>query len=386
MPPIYNAPSVLELRSHCPGSGVLSSKMPRTEQSAKGAKGDIVHDAIMLKLKRGTSPSFLENEYDRNTVNVAAKLVDAWLKKQTGQGLEKYQKRKAIHVEKSLNLGHVGWPGNAKADVIVDVDATTRLILEIKTGEWEVTGPSANRQGHAYVCGEARIAPDANLFYLVILQPALIEELQWRESKYNRAEAEALAEQIRGFVKATFDPEAPLVWGEWCARCPASEMCPARRGTLTEMAKVLEEVGPTVGAYMDKLRPVERSAAMAKMKVTEATAKKFLELAKAWRLNTPDAELPGWKVGPGRGTRTFSGAAPDTAKKLYAAFGAKLKAKLGVDSPEGLLTVLSPSSVESALGKAEKEQLVAMDVVTKEVGALSVIEDKPTPMPKPRED
>ncbi len=382
---IYNAPSVMELRSHCPGSGALSAKVPRTEQTDKGKKGDEVHAAIMAKVQDGTEPKDLNELYDRNTVDVACKLVDKRLKKLTGKGLAHYRKKGAIEIEKSLNLGHVGWDGRAKADVVIRLDKTTVLVLEIKTGEWEVTGPSANRQGHDYLCGERRLSPDVNRFYLVILQPALVEELQWREATYSAQEVDDLALQLEAFREATYNPNAPLIWGDHCSKCPANEMCPARMGTLREATHILA-TGPTVAAYMPTLDPKDRSEIMAKMKLAHNQSKKFLDLAKAWMLNTPGAEIPGWKVGPGKGNREFSGSAPDTAKSLYKAFGGTLKAKLGIESPEGLLTVLSPSQVEGALGKAEREKLVAMDVVTKEAGALSVIEDKPTPMPKPRVD
>ncbi len=385
MKSIYNAPSVMELRSHCPGSGALSAKVPRTEQTDKGKKGDEVHAAIMAKLQDGTEPKELNELYDRNTVDVACKLVDKRLKKLTGKGLAAYRKKGAIECEKPLNLGHVGWDGRAKADVVIRLDKTTVLVLEIKTGEWEVTGPSANRQGHDYLCGERRLSPEVTTFYLVVLQPALVEELQWREAVYTASEVDDLALQLSAFREATYNPNAPLIWGDHCSKCPANEMCPARMGTLRQMEQLLAKA-PTVSEYMERSDVKERSQIMAQMKLTMNQSDKFLKLAKAWMLNTPGAEIPGWKVGPGRGSREFLGAAPDTAKKLYAAFGGTFKAKLGIESPEGLLTVLSPAEVEKALGKADKEKLVAMDVVGKESGALSVIEDKPTPMPKPRVD
>ncbi len=382
---IYNAPSVMELRSHCPGSGALSAKVPRTEQTEKGKKGDEVHAAIMAKLQDGTEPKELNELYDRNTVDLACKLVDKRLKKLTGKGLAAYRKKGAIECEKPLNLGHVDWDGRAKADVVIRLDKTTVLVLEIKTGEWEVTGPSANRQGHDYLCGERRLSPEVKHFYLAIVQPALVEELQWREAHYTDTDVDDLALQLQAFREATYNPNAPLLWGDWCSKCPANEMCPARMGTLRQMEQLLAEA-PTVALHFVKLSPKERSETMAKMKLAKNQSEKFLDLAKAWLLNTPTAEIPGWKVGPGKGSRKFSGSAPDTAKSLYKAFGGTLKAKLGIESPEGLMTVLSPSQVEGALGKAEREKLVAMDVVTKEAGALSVIEDMPTPMPKPRVD
>lgn len=383
---IYNAPSVIELRSHCPGSGLLSSKMPRTEQSAKAAKGDIVHDAIMLKLSKGMEPKHLEEEYDRNTVNIAVDLIDKRLKEMTGKGVAHYRKLKAIKCEKSLALGHVGWPGRAKADVVIYLDSGTVMVLEIKTGEWEVTGPSANRQVHDYLCGTSRIMPDLSLFYAVILQPALIEELQWREAKYTRLEVDALGEQLKAFRRATFEPDAPLIWGEHCSKCSAAQMCPARRGTLELAAKTLQECGPDVASYMEKLKPAERTARLEEVRESERFAKKFYELVKAWKLNTPGAELPGYKIGTGKGQRSFVGAAPDASKRLWEAFGDTFKAKGIGSSPEALLEVKSPATLEKALSKAEKEKLGTMDIVMKEAGALTVVEDVPTKMPKPRED
>ncbi len=401
---LNNAPNVVELREKCPGSAGLSEGLPKQPQTEEMLKGLKLHAAIDDVLTKGLSPRAacfthdVAGEFDWETVRVC----DDVMKNHVREIEREVDAECAgIHTEISVNLQASGWDGRARLDITASfIDAhgilQAVLVVELKTGLTVVTGPEANRQLHDYLVGAAAAQPTSPVYYGAILQPAVVTELQWRQARWTKKEIlegfgtvneiPGLAQQLTAIRLATQDPNAPLIWGTHCGTCRVKEMCPARRGTIQEAREILAASGSTVAEYMAKLEPIERAKAWQTMKEAGRYAEKFSDWVKAWILDNPkENAIPGFRVGTKPGNRIFDNKmpAPVLAAKVWELAGEELAAA-GMTGPEGLLEVIGPKKVEDLLPKAAFTKLQAAGLVVRPEGAISVIEDKPNPMPMPR--
>ena len=415
---LQNSPHNVELREHCPGSAGLTEGLPKEERSEAADRGLKVHAAVAQVLRAlGPGVTFgevdalvaqaidanglagPESKFDAESVRLA---VRHFIKAVTE--IEQRTSFEALRTDEEvkLNLILAGWPGIARADFLVpfadaseDYDAVRAvLVVELKTGVMAVSGPEANRQLHDYVVGAAVLHSDAEKVYGLILQPSIVDELQYRLAVWTRAEIlgagfhggqPPLVVQLAQIRAATHNPNAPFVWGDHCSYCRAKEMCPARRGTITEARGILARSGSTVAEYMAKLEPAERLAEWKAAKQAKRYLEGFDNLVKAWLLNDPNASVPGYKVGIKPGNRQFSTErpAPQIAAEIFNLAAEELTAE-GIDSPDKLVETISPTKVEEAIGAKAYRRLQEAGLVVKAEGGLSVLEDKAPAAPQPR--
>lgn len=402
---VKDAPSSIERLEKCPASGSLAAVTPRTEQSPEAAKGDLVHAAIQAALCKAwprTDKTFegelafrcgraagaqgLTDSYDIRTVEVAVKLIEDRVEKMLDdEGLTSA----TLRVEVPANLLGAGYKGaKARLDVLVDFGGDLALVVELKTGAVQVTGPSGNRQLHDYLVGALVAVPNCIRIYGAIVQPAMEAEFWWREASWSTSEIFEISKQLRAIREAAWDPNAPLVVGSHCSFCPAAQMCPARRGMVDKAIETYTKHGKTVAGYMDQLAPIDRALVYNEVRRATSYLKKFDELVKAWALNTPGAEIPGYELGPGKSTRRFIGKKEKvdqmaTAARVFALVGDKLKEAKVADRAEDLLEMVTPTTVEKVAGKLGAT-LIA-DLVVKEPGATTLKESNAVDhQPRPR--
>ncbi len=268
------------------------------------------------------------------------------------------------------------------------------LTIELKTGVIAVSGPEANRQLHDYLVGESVRHPKAETFYGLILQPSIVDELAFRMGRWTRDEVVGvgfsggqppLLVQLAKIRKATHDPNAPLIWGEHCGHCRCREMCPARRGTVQQARATLAVSGSTVAEYMQRLDPATRLTEWETAKEAKRYLEKFDELVKAWLLADPNAQVPGYRIGPKAGNRQFlkGRPAPEVAAEVFEKVKAELEAAK-IDSPAKLLEVISPTKIEEAVGKKAYARLTDAGLVEKAEASLAVLKDARPAIPQPR--
>lgn len=403
---LNNAPNIVEMREKCPGSARLNEGQPKEPGTPEKDRGLRLHAAIDDVLTGRTNWQVatlghgITDAFDVETVKTAERVFNNEIKK-----LEEELDAEAgeIHAETVVNLAPAGWPGLARLDFVVvfkDVAGAivAVLVVELKTGFVQVTGPEANRQLHDYLVGAAGLYPQAQRLYGAILQPAIVAELQWRLGRWTRTEVlegfgpvegpntAGLAMQLQTIRAATHDPAARLVWGDHCGTCGLRQMCPARRGAVEDARAILAESGTTVAAYMAKLTPAERLATWKTAKQARTYLDKFDELVKAWIMDDPtNNTVPGYRVGKRPGNREFDRqlAAPQVAAKAWELAGEELAAA-GIPGPEALLEVIGPKKVEDLLPEAAFQRLQAAGLIVKPEGSLSVLEDKAPAIPKPR--
>lgn len=390
---LRNPPSKMELREHCPGSAAISAVTPKEPQSPEAEKGERMHQAIQGAVLEWATEGFsaaqqeerisaycrvngITDPYDRETVAVGVRILEA----QIQAASDALEVTPTVKVEVDVPLAPAGYHGRARLDVVVQFGRDVVMVVEIKTGAVEVMGPVGNRQLHDYAVGARVLYPEATTYIGTILQPGLVTALQWREARWTGAAVDQLAERLRQIREATFDPNAPFNPGSHCSTCPASQMCPARRGTVTEALKVYEANGKTVADYMEKLEPGQRAEVYQQARKAASYLKKFDELVKAWAVNTKGS-IPGFKIASGRGQRRFIGRA-EAAEKVWALVGHRLKEAKLAEAPGDLLEMVSPAKIEEVV--SETEVVALQPLIEKEAGAMTLVEDKATAMPKPR--
>lgn len=279
-----------------------------------------------------------------------------------------------IDVEQRLDMRHLhpGIFGTGDA-VVYDIEGEHLHVCDFKYGKGHIVEVKNNPQLGLYGAGAARRYAKHRLkkITLHVVQPRTQGEpiKSWETDLLELMEFE---DDIRGFAKATDDPNAPLVAGEWCSGnfCPIRATCAVRRQTA--MAAAQAEFDDVTGEMtlpaISKLSPEQRGIILRQADQIFAFIKAVQEAEHANALaGDPPA---GFKLVAKRANRAWKDAQV-TLDHLR---------QEGVDETvifkEPVMN--SPAQIEKALGK---KAFVALEnlVIKKSSGVNLVPESDPRP-------
>lgn len=236
--------SNLRRRELCPGSARLEKDLPDIK-SKESEQGDRLHiySAHQEYERQLLSPE--EQDLLRVADQLEAKAFDAI-------GLVgEYEEQREIHLDNGVISGH---PDLMRTYPQHQVS----VITDRKFGWAPVERADVNLQMRVY----AVLAP-TDLVYVSILQPRAPFADRVTVAKYNAAGRAASRDQIASILKATEDPEAPLVAGEeQCRFCRARATCPALREAVTKELVVFDDLTDELSKPA-KIARIEARLAMA---------------------------------------------------------------------------------------------------------------------------
>ncbi len=369
---IYNSPSILDRREACPGSGALEQHCPPSPQNAAMLRGIALHAAVQGRLGANIRPveGYVLTDHDKRSVEIAVE--DTWAviraAAEGGPGEAK------LYFEDEVSLLEEGIRSRCKVDLVAVLPSVI-CVFEYKFGDYEVDGPLVQRQIQCYVVGASR-KYKTRVVMAAVIQPTVFPEIRLKTLPLLGARIDEISGELAGIVANTFLPSAPLIAGDHCGFCRAKETCPARAGALKDAEEKIKKA-PTIQAVLEGLSPQGRTDLLERAKVGKKYLDDAIKLIHAWKLNT-DGPLPGYKIGAGKGRRKFCKDVATVWKRL----GPVLKLKGW--KKDRLQEMVSPATVEEVLSKAD--EMLMVDLVEKEAGALTVVEDRPTKMPKVRKD
>jgi hypothetical protein len=137
-------------------------------------------------------------------------------------------------------------------------------------------------------------------------------------------------------MRATDDPEAPLVPGEHCRWCPVKERCPALRGAFQEAEQIVEHHGDG-RRLLEKLSPEELADARKKAQGIRQFLKAIDE--ETYRRLAAGKQVPGEKLVRKSSARVWH---PNSLQTRIEKFGKRAVYEVRERSPAQLEQLLKP--------------------------------------------
>ena len=232
-----------------------------------------------------------------------------------------------IYIECGLDSG-IAMPGTG--DVVM-IQGTRGIYADYKTNR---VARNHRAQYLAYVLGMFRAVPRLETVEARIVAPRLIGVHE--PEHFIRDQIPELEAELNAIIAKAADPFTPGCPGEPCATCAGNGRCPYQAATLRDIPVQADAlVAPQAwramfGAVTPELRGQRR--------LVLSWISKFVETAKdddkAWALQNPDAELPGFTKSVGLGR-------PSLDKTRYADVNRDLRIRFGI-APETLEAYCAP--------------------------------------------
>lgn len=289
-----------------------------------------------------------------------------------------------LRVEQTFDLKDLNPPGKmfGTSDVVVyQPDEEMLHVCDLKFGTGVIVEVVGNQQLRYYALGALLAFESENpglrglikRIRITIVQPRVPHRdglVRSEDLVYD--EVVSFAVELLEAARATADPDAPLIPGEWCRFCRAAPRCPSLSGAAIELAqREFEEVTDVTEMpdprllSLDELERVIEKAPVVEKWFSQVRAYIHGEL-------TAGREVPGFKLVDKRGTRKWK----DDDKKVLRAlkhFGLK---------PSDVQTkkLMSPAQVEKVLKQHEESPKVIVDLWEKVSSGHNVaLESDPRP-------
>jgi hypothetical protein len=232
--------SVANRWMNCPGSVQLSRTCPRPNTTEAADQGTAAHELAELCLRRGVDCEVYLGtklngvEVDDEMVENVQIFVDVCRQAAVGGS--------HTFIEHNFNLAKLNPPepmfGTNDFGVL---DGRTLQIFDLKYGAGVRVEVKGNKQLRYYALGAVLALSEYDIDDVVI---TIVQPRMAHPDGIIRSETVTLAELIEFSVelidaaKATQQPGAELVPGDWCRFCPAKGVCPALLQQAQEIAQV----------------------------------------------------------------------------------------------------------------------------------------------------
>lgn len=323
--------------ANCPGSIRLGKGLDK-RSSSYAEEGTAAHAVAEKWLRTGGCP----NDVDEETREAVKVYIDTiWI--------DSDQARLALSIEQSFDLSAIHPGAYGTADLVMyDEQSRVLRVYDYKHGAGVAVAVERNPQLMYYALGallESKLP--AETVEMVVVQPRCPHPdgpvRRWSLPAVDLVE---FAAELVEYAKATEDPKAPLMPGDWCRFCPASGICPA----VYDKAKKLAQLEFRSGLSYD---PTKLADTLAWLNILETWIKQTREFAygEAEHGRCP----PGWKLVAKRATRKWSGNDEEVARYLKNIFG------LSIDEITET-SLLSPAKVEKLIPAAKREDLTGITI------------------------
>lgn len=363
-----NSPSQLKKRFMCPGSYQLElaveklrgKPLPDTAGPA-AIRGIALHECVQPvvegklnmvagAIRKGDWGEYEIKDIDIEHVHAIANIIraDATLLEPDDITIWEHQ----------VDLTHVGIPsseGGNRVDLCFVKPKQDHLdVYEFKFGRGYVDDPQWNFQVKAYAVGmRKKYGGDTVTVYL--LQPDNFDSDKLNRSyTFTAAELDSAEEIIKGIVKETSNPEAPLCRGYHCEFCPVKGACPLWRDSYLNIPQ-----HTLPGDYFDQSDEAMRQEFYENLLASAKWIKDAIEIVETRILG--GAACKGYEVGEGRKSRKWT----TEEAKLIEQFPSLIIEKL-----------MSPAEAEKQHGKKFFRENLA-EHVEDEPGKPKVVKSKP---------
>lgn len=299
--------SALARYSACPGSVRLCEQAGPQPESSAAADGTRAHEVLEQRLRCLLT--------DRRDTIVSD--ADTWEATQVAvdyvRDVLDDHPDAVLLVEQEFDIPCASTPGQVWgiADVAIYLPSWRQLtVLDYKHGAGVYVPAVGNMQTRGYAFGVLSAHPewDVDSVVLAVCQPRHYMAGGVEEWCVSANEIRAFGAEIDAAVRATLDPDAPLVPGEkQCRFCDAATICPALE------RQALESVGETFSSVVmvtpealqepSGMTPARVGEVLAKANLLEAWIEKVKERGLA--LATAGVKVPGRKLVESRATRKF---------------------------------------------------------------------------------
>lgn len=360
------SPSSLDRRVACPGSEREESRLPReTGGSEAAARGQMLHEVMKVAAQTGTlSGSGYEHleEADQNDV------LWCWERVERALSLAKSNPSWIVLIERRLDLSSIGLnvendPERCRVDLAIVIPGARALLYDFKFGDLPGHNPRFDWQFRAYATG-LHINFGVPEVEVVRLQPRLDEDRSERKAIFSAEDMATFAEAIKAAAELCELPDAPTVLGPHCLFCKAKQTCPSRSGAIGHVVPA----GMPVAAFLGGLEPEDRARQYRMILTAAEWIAAVKDSAKQFILD--GGEIPGWKVGPGKGKRAWT-----DPKRAEAALRALLREKGKEEDLAVSSEILSPAQAEKIVGKSKAVQEALAPLQVKVSGELTVLAD-----------
>ena len=348
----------------CPGSVALCATLPPAPSSVYAEEGTRAHEIAAAILRKGhrfcaQSPEMAD------AVNTYVKVCDGYFTSEHQKlGAQRWIEQ---HLDASASI-----PGMyGTVDCLIYWPWLKKLIvIDFKYGSGVYVGAKDNTQlmyyAAAAVCTLEGIT-DVESVELVIVQPRLIsgEDEGIRRAEITDVGLGNFILRVRGAIKATQDPNAPLSAGDHCRFCPAAAVCP-KLNEARDLALLSDFSKPLVPEKTYSPETIKK--ALDSLDALKAYIKAVDELA--YRELEAGREIPGYKLVAKRPTRKINDA--DRVIQILTSNG--YTAEEIKTTPE----LKSPAQLEKTIKKQHKP-LLEPYIVSESSGHVVVPESDPRP-------
>jgi hypothetical protein len=311
---VEHGASVTERFWHCPGSINLSRGRGRGTSSA-AERGTAAHELGEICLRSG------EDTYAHlgaviNGIEIDEEICDGvqiyldTCRNYMGDGWE-------YHIEERISLAILNppVPMAGTADFIAYNRKQQRLVcIDYKNGRHPVE-IKENKQTRYYSLGAYYSLPEGyrvDDIEMIIVQPNALYGQTIKRETITFFDLIDWGYDLVEHARATLDPNAAIVSGDWCKYCPAKGVCPIRAERRLAEAQIafsdiIEHPASTVLSHCTANLPVLTMEQRAKIFLATPMIKKFLQdieesLIQDWRVGQ---EPPGLKMVESEGTRAW---------------------------------------------------------------------------------
>lgn len=318
----------------CPGSVRLSEGLPavQTDYMREGTEAHAVAEAILRGHPYKSTPEMATH------VRVFTDYV---------RELEELYQTPPM-IETRVSLAPLRPPVDMFGTADVIFLCPTRLhVVDFKYGQGVVVEVDDNVQLLYYLLAALVSTPRAlrnglTSFVATIVQPRAEHRLgPIRTVEYTRTELDQFMRSVIEAAKATMNPSAPLVPGDWCHFCPAAGHCPA----LEQQSKHLAQSEFTLPAVVPPSPELLPLARVAEILAVAPQIEKWLGALRQRVQQALEAgeSVPGFKLVLKRGQREWNNVEEVEEWAKY----------VGLKSPElHHVTLLSPAQLEALVGKS----------------------------------
>lgn len=344
----------------CPGSVRLAKSAPPPPSSAYAEEGTFAHAVAEFCLhNRCAPPAEFQGqpvpEEMREAVTEYCEVVMSAVHESgtVDSGFEQRFHLKQIHPDAFGTAD--AWTYNGEQRLL--------RVFDFKYGAGVPVEAKGNPQLRYYALGVLLEKPDllVDTVRVVIVQPRCYHpDGPVRSEDIDALELLDFEADLRRYIAATEDPNAPLVPGEHCRFCPAARICPKLEEKAQALARM--EFAPVASApeALPAYEPQKLAEALALADILEARIKQVREFAYAEAMHgrTP----PGWKLVNKQARRKWRDEAE--AAEALGLYGLP-------DDNIYERSLRSPAQIEKVLGKANAELLDSL--VVKESSGYTLV-------------
>lgn len=162
-----------------------------------------------------------------------------------------------IKIEHRFHLSHIDEAAYGTNDCNLPVFLDKVIVYDYKHGQGVAVDAEANKQLMYYALGAAELG-DYDTIEVVIVQPrAVHRDGPIRRWTLTIDELRTFAEELKGKINDTRNPDAEINAGPWCKKsfCPAMATCPAIRGSVAQEASLVFDTPVKVLPRPEDLSP-----------------------------------------------------------------------------------------------------------------------------------